>query len=573
MASKQKDSFKGRGYGRKLAEDFCALSRRILHEANRGIPRNEFTQVVLNEFIDFSGCDEVEMRINEGSRYFRGVLNRAAREGFLFKVVPRHDLSGNKIFPGDESEDVQFHQLLCDLAVGRYDRSSPYFTANGGFLIANTKESVKIKDQLIKIPGRYRSVAVLTFPVDENSHGLIFLKSLESGYFKLYEVEFYQGVAQTLGVALADRRAQAALRERIKELTCLYELDRILSRDELEISEALAAAAAKLPPAWLHAEIASARIKLDDKVYATPGYTEGVHRQVAAITVHNRERGFVEVVYREQRPTLDEGPFLKEERSLIDAIAREIGIFIERREARLEKSRLELQLRHADRLATIGQLAAGVAHELNEPLANILGFAQLVQKTPTIPQQALRDIDRIVRAALHAREIINKLMFFARPKPPTQVSVKLNELVTDGLYFLQSRCSKAGIEIVLDLAPDLPEISADPTQLNQVLVNLIVNAIQAMPQGGKLKVATARKNNKIALIVEDTGVGMTDDVMAHIFIPFFTTKPVGEGTGLGLSVVHGIVTAHHGTINVESELGKGSRFEVILPIRPLERGK
>jgi len=569
MTYKGKDHSRRSGYGRKLAEEFCALSRRILRAANLGVPRNEFTRIVLNEFLDFSDCDEVEMRINEGGRYYRGVLNRAARERFFFSIAPRQDLDSEEIFPGDEAEDVQFTEFCRELVLGKYDPTLPVFTTNGACWISDAAEPVKVQDRMIKMPGEYRSFAILTFPIAEKSHGLVFLKSREPGYFKSYEVEFYQGVAQTLGVALADRRAQATLRERVKELTCLYELDRILSKDEMELNDALQAAVAKLPPAWLYSDIASAQIKLDEKVYATPAAGKAIYCQSAPIYVRGQERGSVAVFYHEKRPALDEGPFLKDERQLINAVAREIGIFVERREAKQEQARLEHQLRHADRLATIGQLAAGVAHELNEPLANILGFAQLVLKLPEIPKQAVKDIERIVRAALHAREVINKLMLFARVRPPQQVAVNLNSLVTDGLYFLRSRCAKAGIEVSLDLAQDLPEIAADPTQMHQVLVNLVVNAIQAMPSGGKLKIATVRKDAAISLIVEDTGVGMTEEVKAQIFVPFFTTKPVGEGTGLGLSVAHGIVSAHGGTINVESELGKGSRFEVVLPIRPL----
>jgi len=223
-------------------------------------------------------------------------------------------------------------------------------------------------------------------------------------------------------------------------------------------------------------------------------------------------------------------------------------------------------LRHADRLATIGQLAAGVAHELNEPLSNILGFAQLVQKFPELPSQVFKDVERIIRAALHAREVVTKLMTFARPKLPVLSEVNLNQLVSDGLYFLASRCAKSGIELVRQLSPDLPEIVADSGQLHQVLVNLVVNAIQAMPNGGRLTITTKdNQDGTVSLFVSDTGVGMSDDVKKHIFVPFYTTKP--EGTGLGLSVVYGIVTAHGGSIKVESEPGKGSCFEVILPVK------
>jgi len=139
-------------------------------------------------------------------------------------------------------------------------------------------------------------------------------------------------------------------------------------------------------------------------------------------------------------------------------------------------------------------------------------------------------------------------------------------LVEEGLHFLESRCDKEGIERVCSFSPDLPEITADPAQLTQVLVNLIVNAIQAMPEGGRLTVRTLAGEGHISLIVEDTGIGMSEVVMKKIFIPFFTTKDINQGTGLGLAVVHGIVTSHGGSIKVDSKVGRGTRFEVKLPL-------
>jgi len=134
------------------------------------------------------------------------------------------------------------------------------------------------------------------------------------------------------------------------------------------------------------------------------------------------------------------------------------------------------------------------------------------------------------------------------------------------LLFLESRWEKKGIRVVRELHPELPTITADPAQLQQVLVNLVVNAEQAMPEGGTLTLATAPGEDTVRLRVEDTGVGMDDEVCEKAFLPFFTTKDVNEGTGLGLAVVHGIVTAHGGTIRVSSEPGRGSTFEVELPV-------
>ena len=143
----------------------------------------------------------------------------------------------------------------------------------------------------------------------------------------------------------------------------------------------------------------------------------------------------------------------------------------------------------------------------------------------------------------------------------------------EGLYFLETRCAKQGIEVIRVLDPDLPEITADSSQLHQTLINLVVNAIQAMPDGGTLTLSTARSGDVMSLIVEDTGAGMTEDVMKKIFVPFFTTKDVGEGVGLGLAVVHGMVTGHMGSIEVQSKVGEGSRFEVRLPISGPRVGK
>lgn len=279
------------------------------------------------------------------------------------------------------------------------------------------------------------------------------------------------------------------------------------------------------------------------------------------------------MVYTVEKIELDEGPFLKEERKLIDTIAREVALKIEKRHAEDERIKLQEQLRHADRLATIGQLSAGVAHELNEPLSNILGFAQLIKKYPKLSEQTRKDVEKIVKASLHAREVIKKLMIFARQMPPQKTQVNLNRIVEEGLYFLESRCTKEGIKVEHNLSPDLPEITADPAQLTQVLVNLVVNSIQAMHEGGRITIETKVYEDYVSLVVEDMGVGISKDVIKKIFIPFFTTKEIGQGTGLGLPVIHGIVSSHGGKIDVDSEVGRGSRFEVKFPITVQENQK
>ena len=360
---------------------------------------------------------------------------------------------------------------------------------------------------------------------------------------------------------------EAALRERIKELTCLYEIAKLRVREHISLEDLLQGVVDLLPPAWQHPEVACAGITVDGKRYPAPRAMEPVQRHSADIVVAGVRRGSVEVGYTKLMPDMDEGPFLSEERDLLDAVAREVGLTLQRRRAEREAAEIQVQLRHADRLATIGQLSAGVAHELNEPLGSILGFAQLVAKSEGLPDQASRDVEKIIRATLHAREIVKGLMFFARQMPPNIVNVDLNHLVQEGLELLASRWSRGGIELFRDLAPNLPAVAGDPAQLLQVVVNLVHNALQAMPNGGALRVRTSSAPDKALLVVEDDGEGMTEDVVRQAFVPFFTTKDVGEGTGLGLSVVHGIVTAHGGTIRIESRPGVGTTFEVALPVQ------
>ncbi|NQT00836.1 MAG: PAS domain-containing sensor histidine kinase [Planctomycetes bacterium] len=359
--------------------------------------------------------------------------------------------------------------------------------------------------------------------------------------------------------------AKAALTERVKELTCLYGIAQIAGQPDLSLEEIIQRIIEILPPAWQYPDIASARIILDGIAYTTQGFHESRQKQAAEIIVDGISRGVVELVYIQGKPDLDEGPFLKEERNLIDAVARQVALVIERKQAEEDKLKLHNQLLHADRLATIGMLAAGVAHELNEPLGNILGFAQLAKKCPELPDSAEHDIGKIEIASLHAREVIQKLLVFARQTPPQKTHFNLNQVVEDGLYFFEARCAKGGIELVRLLSPDLPEITADPGQLNQLLVNLVVNALQSMPGTGRITVQTQYCDHNVYLSVDDTGTGMSKEVLDKIFVPFFTTKDVGHGTGLGLPVVYGIVTAHGGTIDVKSEPGRGTRFEIQLP--------
>ncbi|MBN1503827.1 MAG: hypothetical protein JW952_02065 [Candidatus Eisenbacteria bacterium] len=562
----------------KSPKAFAALSRELLLQAGKGTTRLDFLREVTRLILEFSGCNAVEFWLREQDRCFRcvGRLDRASggqSPHFEFDTLPQFQTDATGLVALPETA-TQVERLGAAILRGELAPSAASTLAKGSFWVADTDLPVSLSrrdgqtsslDNVV-LGGEYRSVAMIPLERAEGTEGIMLLKSRSPGVFGESAVHPYEQLATNLTLALTHQKTQSALAERVKEMTCLYSITQASEDPGLQLDEILSGIVRLLPPSWQYPDVAAARITLDGKTYETPGYGEASQRQSAELVVRGETRGAVEVVYTQEKPQLDEGPFMKEERGLLDAVASQVSLVVERRLAEEDRVRLQEQLRHADRLATIGQLAAGVAHELNEPLGNILGFAQLAKKTASLPDQARQDIEKIIGACLHAREVIKKLMMFARQTPPKKVQVNLNQLVQEGLYFLEARCARQGIEVIRILDPDLPEITADSAQLYQVLVNLAVNALQAMPQGGKLTLRTARSDDRISLVVEDTGEGMDEKVLKKIFMPFFTTKEVGQGLGLGLAVVHGIVSGHMGSIRVQSKPGEGSRFEVILPV-------
>jgi two-component system NtrC family sensor kinase len=558
----------------KLEADFSTFSHQILSFANNVIPRVDFLRGISQMLLGFSRCDVMELWLKEDGENTRCVISRRTEHSFLYETMVGSGDTGGKSLPDSDgyahvSLDKIFGRIRRDMLEGNQGQDLTGFTSRGNFWTGNAAEflsSLKESDyrQLPPDPG-YLSLALIRLKFVDRNIGLMQLMSRNRDHFTEPEIKLYEELAQTVGIALVNQRTQAALRERVKELTCLYNMAKLAGQEGKTQGEILQAIAELIPPAWQYPEITACRIMLDGHSFKTHGFQPGWQKQTADVVIKDRRRGAVEVVYLKTKPVLDEGPFLREERNLLEVIAKQVALIVERRETREESMKLQEQLRHADRLATIGQLAAGVAHELNEPLGNILGFAQLIKKSPELPDQTDRDVDKIVNASLHAREIIRKLMIFARQAPPRTGRVQLNQVVEEGLYFFEARCAKAGIELIHQLDPSIPEITGDKSQLNQVLVNLLVNSIQAMPHGGKLTIKTSSEDNFVSLVVEDTGTGMSEDIVQKIFVPFFTTKDVDEGTGLGLAVVHGIIASHKGTIEVKSAVGQGARFEIRLP--------
>jgi two-component system NtrC family sensor kinase len=226
----------------------------------------------------------------------------------------------------------------------------------------------------------------------------------------------------------------------------------------------------------------------------------------------------------------------------------------------------QAQLVQAAKLAAVGELAAGVAHELNNPLTSIMGFAELLLHDTPPDAPARHDLEIIARQAARARDIVRNLLGFARQTRPQRAPASVNQVFQQTMDLVRQLIEKSGITIVEDYAPDIGLLTLDSGQMKQVFLNLITNAAHAMPHGGTMRVRTACVGGEVAISISDTGEGIPPEIQEHIFEPFFTTKPVGHGTGLGLSVSLGIVQAHAGRITVESQAGQGSTFTVWVPM-------
>ena len=221
-----------------------------------------------------------------------------------------------------------------------------------------------------------------------------------------------------------------------------------------------------------------------------------------------------------------------------------------------------------EKLASVGLLAAGIAHELNNPLTGVLTFSSLMRKKVPAGSQDAEDLDLVIRETKRCAAIIRRLLDFAREKAPEKKFADLNRLIEETVHLVERPAHLAHIEIRLELDRELPPVWMDSDLVKQVVMNMLVNAQHAIDRDGAITVRTRKLAGRVEISIIDTGCGIRPEDLPRIFDPFFTTKGVGKGTGLGLSVSHGIVEAHGGSIEVESAPGAGSTFRVYLPLEP-----
>ncbi|MFQ5588833.1 MAG: nitrogen regulation protein NR(II) [Nitrospiria bacterium] len=253
-----------------------------------------------------------------------------------------------------------------------------------------------------------------------------------------------------------------------------------------------------------------------------------------------------------------------------------------------QKKALEQALVQTEKMASLGTLATGLAHEVGTPMNVILGRAETLLRR-TQEEKTSKGLTIIIEQIDRMTHLIERLLAFARRKPIVREQIQINGLIQKGIEIVEQRAAERGIDFVTKLTPALPVIWGDAEQMLQVVVNLLMNAVDAMYEGGEIRINTLvslpprksrsktrsrpLKNRKVEIVIKDAGSGIDAAHQPKIFDPFFTTKPVGKGTGLGLAVVHGIIREHGGEIEVESAVGQGTVFYLRLPAGPLNRRK
>jgi len=254
----------------------------------------------------------------------------------------------------------------------------------------------------------------------------------------------------------------------------------------------------------------------------------------------------------------------------------EQNVLLFKRDVTLEKE-FQAKFNQAEKMATIGALAAGVAHEINNPLTAISGFAEGLQRRirkleGVADKELVADFseytETIIKECLRCRDIVRTLLTFSRPNASSLNPVSINQCVNDTLFLLKHHVKEmSNVHVTVELEPELAMVKGDESQLKQVIINLFTNAFDAISGEGEIRIVTsAGQGGGVDLVVEDNGCGIPPESLDKLFEPFYTTKPVGKGVGIGLSTCYSIVANHKGEISVTSEKGRGSAFKVSLPV-------
>jgi PAS domain S-box-containing protein len=374
------------------------------------------------------------------------------------------------------------------------------------------------------------------------------------------------------------------LRERVKELEVLHQMARLLQNEQKTAAELLQEITSLLPPAWKHPEVAAARITFDGMEYATPNFSLAPWKLQSNFRTPEGKQGVVQIVYLEKRPDEVEGPFLAEERSVIDSLAEMLMSYLERKEAQArvaqvsrelverneELWRLQKEMGRVEPMAALGRITGMIAHELGTPLNSVLGYSQLLAQEE-LTEIGRRRVKTIEAQTQRMADIVQYYLSRTRGLPVKHAQIDVNDLVKETVALLKPVFERQNVRVIPVLSELLRPLYGHSASLQRLLINLFNNAVDALKDGGTVTVASREarppevKRQSIVVEVTDTGVGIPADILPKVFDLFVTTKEPGKGTGLGLAVCQEIARAHGGTIEISSKVGEGTCTRVFLP--------
>ncbi len=441
--------------------------------------------------------------------------------------------------PADMEEDLEFVRRMLAGDIGTYSMDKRYLRKGGGVAWVN-----------------------LTVALVRSEAGA---------------PEYFISVVQDIGarkdIQSALEQRSAELRERVKELVCLYSVSQVATSDDLELDEKLRRIADAIPAGFQYPEVASASIQLGDRTFRSEGFRRTPWSLRSPIRNARRTVGETCVVYREERPPALRGPFLREEQDLLDEIARQIGLLLHRSRAEQELREAKERAEESSRLKSM--FLANVSHELRTPMNSILGYTALVLDGVEGPlraeqEEGLRKVERNARQLLH---LINQLLDFSRIEAGKvrleSEPFSLRDTLRQTVKTLELMAASKGLHLSYSVAPDVPDVLVgDAPRLEEILLNLGGNAIKFTGEGCvSLRASVERRSASSVFLhvaVQDTGIGIPADRREAIFDAFEQVLPAGSGThgglGLGLAICSDLVGLLGGSIWLESEVGRGSTF-------------
>jgi PAS domain S-box-containing protein len=616
----------------KWARESQALAIEILVLLNRPLPPRVVIREILGMIQDFSGFEAVGIRLREGEDfpYFE-------TKGFPSHFVEAESSLCVRTESGQIMQDSAGNPVLecmCgNVICGRTDPSLPFFTPGGSFwsnstteLLASTTEEERQSRTRNRCNGQgYESVALIPLRSGREIVGLLQLNDSRKNCFTLDKINFFEGIGLSIGIVFEHKRLEEErdrlsnlsrdmLEQRVEERTAalkeanekllLENSERRRAEEALRENEERYRAIFNNAAVGIYLSDSEGRLlQVNSKAASMYGYSEEeLHGLTFFDITHPDEREAAwqrlislrqgtkdsyrveiryvrkdgEVIWADLSVSALRGPQGEYKATL--AVVVDIT---ERKKSEQQGENLKEQLLQAQKMEAIGTLAGGIAHDFNNMLTIILGYSDILLADMDEQDPRAADLEKIIQTAKNGAELVQRLLMFSRRTQSESRPLRLNVQIEQTRKLLERTLPKM-IDIRFELEDDLPLINADPVQIDQILMNLAINARDAMPDGGRLVIETKnatvdehfrsshgglRLGNYVMLSVSDTGHGIDEATRARIFDPFFTTKGRGsaKGTGLGLTVVHSLVDQHGGYMFCDSEPGKGSRFSIYFP--------